>query len=257
MPSSRSPEFLVTLPGELRNHIYTHCILSSLKTPKTYSLQFTSIPDNVPADPRSALKITAFPRWSGPGRLRLEGIGALPILFVNKQVHKEVLSLLYSMIQNVSIGGYVLQYPGEDPGPRWECAYTLLKGRPDLLQFVPQVTVMLPYVREGVFRGQWSDLYMKDPGIRVQSRPWQMVPGLVTFLQTFKSLTTLKVIITADGNEPPDFEELLGLYDICGHGTAIEVVAQHSVASWAARASPWASTWTNAWAEVLIKNGRI
>jgi hypothetical protein len=207
-------QFLVKLPGEIRNKIYELCILSALKETNKSRPIFNSHTTIVPAGPLSGLQYVALPRWSGPGLLRLEGIGALPCLFTNKQIYREISSLLHSMVQNVSIGGYVLQCPGEDPSVRWECAYSLMRNRADILQFVKRVTVMLPCIREGVFRGRWSEFSLKDPGTRVESEPWLMLPGLTAFLRTFKSLQTLKIVMTADKSNPPDFEQLLPLYDV-------------------------------------------
>lgn len=262
---TKSPSPFLTLPGEIRNHIYELCILQALKAPCVPNLPYspwrtsTSVQSQTSsqATTLSVLKITALPRWSGPGLLRLEGIGSLPFLFASKQTLKEISTLLYSLIPNISIGGYILQYPGEDPSSRWEHAYALLRAKPDLLPFVKSVTVMLPYIREGVFRGRWSELNLKDPEIQVESKPWAMLPGLVQFLGELKALEKVKLVMTADGIESPDFKQLLGVYNICGHGTAIEVVAPHSTASWTTMESPWASRWMEAWAECLIEHGKI
>lgn len=93
--------------------------------------------------------------------------------------------------------------------------------------------------------------------MQVTSKPWAMLPGLVEFLGEFGALEKVKLVVTADGSEVPDFEPLLGVHNVCGHGTAMEVVAPHSTASWATRESPWAARWMEAWAECLIKHGRI
>jgi hypothetical protein len=215
----RKQEFLLNLPGEIRNQIYRQCILEALKKPK--SSRSASSPGSPITEP--TLKVSVLPRWTGPGHFRLEGIGKLPILFVNKQMHKEIHSLVYSMIGSLSIGGYILQFPSEDPSGRWERAYTLIRQRPDLQAFVKQVTVTLPTVRDDLFRFQWEqELGHKYPGNTVTSTPWSIIPGVIKFLRTFKSLSHLKVIATVDGPEVQYIEALEPFYDVCPLGTSIE-----------------------------------
>jgi hypothetical protein len=80
--------------------------------------------------------------------MRTDGIGPLPLLFVNKQIYKEVSSLVYSMLESVSIGGYLIQRPDEDPNVRWSVAYTLLRNQPSLLKYTKKVNIFMPTVSQ-------------------------------------------------------------------------------------------------------------
>jgi len=127
------------------------------------------------------------------------------------------------MVDDLSIGGYILQFPGEDPSGRWERAYTLIRQRPDLQAFVKQVTVTLPTVRDGLFRFHWEqELGHKYPETAVTSTPLSIIPGIVKFLRTFKSLSRLRVVATVDGPVAQYLEALGPFYDVCPLGTSIE-----------------------------------
>jgi len=60
----------------------------------------------------------------------MTGVAPLSLLFLNKKFYNEVSSLVYSRIDEVSIGGYLLQYQQEDPSVRWSKAYDLLEKVP-------------------------------------------------------------------------------------------------------------------------------
>lgn len=241
---------LLKLPGEIRNQIYQLCIQDALT-------------ENTNSNEKPHLDLAVLPRWDGPGKEKLEGIGPLPVLFVNRQTYKEVHWLLCAMIKNVSIGGYLLQYAGEDASARWEHAYNLLRKWPALNALVKEVTVTLPYVKEDLFKGQWTrNLGLNYPGATTKSNPWLMLPGLVKFLRTFDVLSTLKIVLVAQKADHLDFEELLPLYDVCGNGTRLEVVAPQSGLRSAfgqtrAASSPYEAMWLADWGLCLIKNGRI
>jgi hypothetical protein len=117
------------LPGELRNYIFKFCIHDAFTSASSKKV-ITKSQQKVETLP---LNITVLPRWTGPGQLRITGAGPLPILFLNKKLHDEVSSLVYSRVNEVSIGGYVLQYPQEDPTGRWKIAYDLLEKVPHIL----------------------------------------------------------------------------------------------------------------------------
>lgn len=88
------------------------------------------------------------PGWSGPGKIKTSGLGPLPLLLVNKQIHDEVSSIIDAEVIELSIGPYGLQYADEDPNERWECAYRLLRNRPHLMKNVKTVKVYLPWLRQ-------------------------------------------------------------------------------------------------------------
>jgi hypothetical protein len=131
---------LETLPAEIRNQIFKICIYNAMNTRK----QIPGLPPR-PSKP-SSFGVSVFPRWSGPGLMRTDGIGPLPLLFVNKQIYTEVSSLVYSMLDSVSIGGYLIQRPDEDPNIRWEVAYSLLRKQPSLLKYTKKVKIFMPTV---------------------------------------------------------------------------------------------------------------
>lgn len=126
---SSNAKLLEKLPGELRNYIFEFCIRDAFTSAQSKK----GITQSQPSLERSPLSISVLPRWSGSGQLRVTGVGPLPILFLNKKLHGEVSSLVYSTVNEVSIGGYILQYPQEDPTTRWRIAYDLLEKVPHIL----------------------------------------------------------------------------------------------------------------------------
>lgn len=80
--------------------------------------------------------------------MRTEGIGPLPLLFANKKICKEVTSLVYSKLDNVSIGGYLVRHPDEDANVRWSVAYSLLSRQPSLLKYTRKVKIFMPTVSQ-------------------------------------------------------------------------------------------------------------
>ena len=236
------------LPGEIRNQIFDLCIVDAVKASKV---------NETLQGGEETLTISVLPRWQGPGRLRMNGIGPLPLLFVNKRTHNELSSLVYAMVSQVSIGGYIIQYRDEDPNVRWNVAHSLIQQRPNILAYVKNVKVSLPYVRNDLFDGYWGSLGVTSPrDVPTKCDPWSIVPGLEQFLRKFRTLETLTIVITADRSATPDFEKLLLLYDLCGGKTVVEMVMMYPHNS-APRVSTWLSSWENAWIECLIRNGRV
>ena len=236
------------LPGEIRNQIFDLCIIDAVKASKV---------NEIVQGGEETLTISVLPRWQGPGRLRMNGIGPLPLLFVNKRTHNELSSLVYAMVSQVSIGGYIIQYRDEDPNVRWNVAHSLIQQRPNILAYVKNVKVSLPYVRNDLFDGYWGSLGVTSPrDVPTKCDPWSIVPGLEQFLRKFRTLETLTIVITADRSATPDFEKLLLLYDLCGGKTVVEMVMMYPHNS-APRVSTWLSSWENAWIECLIRNGRV
>jgi hypothetical protein len=187
----------------------------------------------------------------------MNGIGLLPLLFVNKKTYYELSSLVYARISQASIGGYIIQYRDEDPNVRWKVAYSLIQQRPNILAYVKNVKVSLPYVRNDLFDGYWRSLGLQNPReVSTKCDPWAIVCGLEQFLRTFRALETLTIVITADRRTTPDFEKLLPLYDLCGGKTVVEMVML-SPQNGVPRIWTWLPVWENAWIDCLIKNGRI
>jgi hypothetical protein len=187
----------------------------------------------------------------------MNGIGPLPLLFVNKKTYYELSSLVYAMISHVSIGGYIIQYRDEDPNVRWNVAHSLIQKRPNIAAFVKNVKVSLPYVRNDLFDRYWGSLGLQTPReVPTKCDPWAMVSSLEQFLRKFRDLESLTIVITADKRDTPDFEKLLPLYDLCGEKTVVEMVMLSSQ-NGLPRILSWVPMWENAWIECLIKNGRI
>lgn len=242
-----SPFHFMALPGEIRNKIFDYYIMGALKSSKSQPRSSSAI------SPKSRHVAAAiFPRWNGPVLMRVEGLAALPLLFANKQVYSELSFLVFSKLDRVSIGGYPLQYPDENPDIRWKLAYSHLEKQPGLLKFTRNVTVSMPCMREDLHRIYWASLKLKAPKISIQQHnTWAVVPGLRAFLSTFENLSELKIVVTTEDRPAPDFEGLLPMYDICGKNTTIDFVAPLGI--W----TSWVSVWSFAWEECLRKTGRI
>jgi len=150
----------------------------------------------------------------------------LPLLFTNKQIYNEISTLIYSRIDNITIGGYIMQYPAEDLTSLWDNLYTALEILPGLLKYTKTVTVKLPSVREDLFSGHFMSLGLIRLQPRAlassQSRVWGVIPSLLSFLRKFERLETLKILMTVEGRLPPDLELLLGFYDV-GSGKVPEI----------------------------------
>lgn len=78
--------------------------------------------------------------------MRTNGIGPLPLLFVSKGIFRDLSSLIYSEVDCVSIGGYPVQSPDEDPSIRWSVVYPLLSKQPSLRKFTRSVKIRMPMV---------------------------------------------------------------------------------------------------------------
>ena len=236
--SKASSYSLDHLPGEIRNQIFELCMNDAIRASKA-----------------NDLTISVIPRWQGPGEFRMNGIGPLPLLFVNKKTYNELSSLVYATISEVSIGGYIIQYPDEDPNVRWNVAYSLIKQRPNILAYVKKVKVSLPYVRNDVLDGYWRSLGVPSPGdVPTKCDPWSIVPGLKQFLRKFRAMEILHLVITANRRDPPDFEKLLPLHNYFGR-TTVEMVTT-TPHNRTLRISTWLPLWENAWTECLLRNGR-
>lgn len=137
----RHPSFnlLESFPGEIRNQIFEICIQDAIESEK--ARQTSSSRAKVPS-----FKVSVFPRWHGPGVMRTNGIGPLPLLFANKQIYGELSSLAFSRLDIVSIGGYQVQRQDEDPNIRWAVGYSLLNRQPSILKFSKKVKIELPRV---------------------------------------------------------------------------------------------------------------
>lgn len=251
-----SSPLINVLPGEVRNQIIELCILGALKS------------GNSPSSPSrsSGITVSVLPQWKGPGCLKMNGIGALPLLFVNKQLHEEVQTLVDAMVDEVSIGGYILQYPNEDPNLRWKLAYPILNKRSTILAFAKNVRINLPRgIDNKRCQYDWASLGLSPSG---EWKPSLVLPELEQYLQKFSASAKLTIVIAVEERDPPDFDKLLSLYITHKGRPTIEFATSRSPAEASVRNKlrtlPWYFKWEVAWVECLsrkatagMKNGDI
>jgi len=149
-----SSSTLLTLPGEIRNHILQYCIELARYTPVS---KIVSSGDgmfhgshrlhHVVKRRMHDFEVDVLPRWTGNAYIKTVGIKRLPLLFTNKQIYQELSSLVDSMVSTLTIGPYGVQFANEDPNVRWDMAYQLLERRPYLRQNVKKIKVFLPWLR--------------------------------------------------------------------------------------------------------------
>lgn len=234
------------LPGEIRNLIIELCILGALKKPKSPSSK--SKP--------TRLTVSVLPKWSGPGCLRMDGISALPLLFVNKQLHNEVLSYVDAMVDELSIGGYILQYPNEDPRIRWQLVYSLLKNRPSL-QFARSIRVTLPRAGDKFHIRHLDSIGYKTRKVPDTQTTWLVLPDLGKYLHCFSTCETLVVVITVEESEPPNLSSLLPLYEYFQKRLTVEFDVPGLSTYQRVRMLPWLEKWKNAWDICLSNAGSV
>jgi len=94
---------------------------------------------------------------------------------------------------------------------------------------------------------------MKAPTMKtnVYNR-WAIVPGLESFLRSFENLSTLEITLTTENDNPPDFEGLLPLYDLCGKQTNISFCELSGRGAWVG-----ISAWSYGWEQYLRSSGRL
>jgi len=148
---------LFLLPGEIRNHIFEMCIAhsknTSMKKHKFVTQQNATqgrppyVRSGIISQLVKGVEVAVLPRWQGHAQITTLGLRNLPLLLVNKQIHSEICSLVDSLVSEVTIGPYGVQFSNEDPNVRWEMAYELLLRRPYLLKNVKHVKISLPWLR--------------------------------------------------------------------------------------------------------------
>ena len=243
---SHKPSSFERLPGEIRNHIFELCIQSALR----------------PSSKLCATELSILPRWHGTVRARMTGIGPMGFLFVKKCIYEELLSMIYSQIGTLRIGGYILQHPG-DQLLRWELLYSVLMN-PYTVRYLKSVKVKLPSIRDDIQRRNDSLRGFSITGfIGARSPPrceaiLAVVPGLVKCLEKFESLVDLEITVTVEMASPPDFDPLLPLYDLCGKHTTVVFIdySENIRNNFISDRSYWAESWDIAWKDCLIRNGR-
>ena len=244
------------LPGEIRNQIFEYYIKNALKPTKIASWST--------ARAAKCLELSILPQWHGPARMRISGIGPLGLLFVNKHVLAELGSLIYSKIDDVRIGGYILQYRDDDPRIPFGRLYPLLLNR-QICQFTRCVSLKLPSTREDLHRRNDSLRGFSVTGfqsrLRLQDSPnlgsiMAVIPGLVECLKTFELLESLEITITVEMTSPPDFEPLFPLYDLCGNRTTVVFIDPTQCFGIDFRTTwwQWTERWDKSWRDCLVRH---
>jgi hypothetical protein len=80
-----------------------------------------------------------------------------------------------------------------------------------------------------------------------------MIPRLVKCLAIFQSIKCISFAVTVEKIEPPNFDALLPLLEICEQNTVVEMSPpQAGLRSY----DPWISKWEDAWSICLRKKQR-
>jgi hypothetical protein len=217
--SIQAPTFFDIIPGEIRNQIFSLCISHALDHQKPPPLW-----QPLPAAKANGLMVAVHSSRSGRGYLKLQGIRPLPLLVVNKQIYNEVSSLVYALVDSVSIGSNISQYLDEDPNERWKFAYSLVEKRSDIQKLARSVNIVLPRTPDAVLRTIYDSLRkipLKQQTPR-NSNAMAIIPGLQNFLGKFESLTSLTIVFIADKIEIPNFEYLIPLYKAYGERMTVQ-----------------------------------
>jgi hypothetical protein len=243
---SYEPSSIERLPGEIRNQIFELCLQSVLRL----------------SSKLRATELSILPRWHGPVRARMTGIGPMGLLFVNKCIYEELSSIIYSQIDTLRIGGYILQHP-EDQLLQWELLYPALMS-PYTVRYMKNVKVKLPSTRDDIQSRNDSLRGFSITGFNGARSPprceatLSVVPGLVKCLEKFESLVDLEITITVEMLSPPNFDPLLPLYDLCGKYTTVVFLdpAENNQGNFISPWWQWTEGWDIAWKDCLIRNGR-
>ena len=258
---SRPISLFEALPGEVRNQIFMCYIHDALRS--------TEISWSTTKSAKE-IELSVVPQWYGPPRMRMSGIGTLPLLFVSKGINTELASLVYSQVDKLRIGGYILERPNENPAsPRssWNQIYPLLLNQ-HIRQFTKSIKLKLPSTRDDLHRRY--DILRGFSFTGFPAQHWQrrsanlgsimsVIPRLIECLKTFGHLEELEITVTVEMTSPPDFKPLLPLYDLCGDRTVVLFVGStrevtgygFSISWW-----QWAERWDRSWKHCLAQHQR-
>lgn len=213
--STQEQTFFTIIPAEIRNQIFSLCISQALVDPRLPQLRswpFPLLRENEPAI------VVQSPR-KRQGYLKLRGIGPLPLLAVNKQAYAEVYSLIYALVDAVTIGHSVPQYLDEDTNEWWNSGFALLKQIPDITKRAKNLRVFLPLPIATTIRTTYASLQKEVEG---KDNAMSIPPGLDMQLENFESLETLTLVWVGIRQEPPHFEELLPLWGRYGSRLTVQ-----------------------------------
>lgn len=101
-PFSTQPSQFLLLPREIRMQILQLCVSLARNCPVCQDEHGQPLIHNINVQSR--------------GGMRMSGIGPLPILFVRKLIHRELVSIIYSLISNVAVTGIFLEEQNQENG---------------------------------------------------------------------------------------------------------------------------------------------
>jgi hypothetical protein len=203
------PTTLTTLPGELRNAIFTLCIEHALSYPKSLA----PLP----------LTATIYSPSPDTGHIKLSNIGPLPLLFLNKQTFTEISFLLYAQVEHISLGPGISQYLDDDPEERWKCAYSLVERQPYLQRMAKTIEITLPRTPNFSCLKTYASLIKQPSPQPVKNNALAALPGLQNFLGKFNALECVTIAMIAElKDQPPNYREFEGLWGLFGEKLKLE-----------------------------------
>lgn len=182
--------------------------------------------------------------------MQFNGIGYLPVLFVNKQIYNEVSTLLYWQAESLTLGGYTLQYRDENPGGRWRAMFSALERRPGLLTSVREVTIKLPSTREDQLSGHLQSLGLSTSSTKfsrtMSANVWAGVPDMLEFISKCQPLPQVRLLITIEDREQLDFTMFRGFCEVLSHRLTVNFTLEGS-SRWtcALLAGKWNMAWND------------
>lgn len=258
---SSSP--FIRLPGELRNRILEYCVQEATFCPRC--LEHHKIVADVSRN------------------MQIRGIGSLPVLFVNKQIHDEAISLVYSRLEPVAINGYFLTFHQSQTSFLPSSYPAIWPHHPHVQSSARSVSITMSYWKAwGEGLGSWCDftsdqrsLAGPHSGINAMT-PFEthrsVIRKLAKYLRTFKSLSQLEIIINLrrhpEGNDSiHGLRQLLPLYDLHVPSTAVKFQLQVDLrrdrsvgvepsAGFREQSHELVLEWMQAWKECLLCSGR-
>jgi len=217
------PSYLTTLPGELRNQIFTLCINRALNHHLFHPLKTASSP----------FTTSVYSPTAKTGHLKFSNIEPLPLLFTNKQIFAEVSSLLYSRVEHVSIDEQVAVWLDDDASSRWEFAYSLLEGRAHVMKVAKSVEIALPRTPRPFLLAAYASMTRAPlpKNTALESSALAVLPGLEAFLAQFERLERVKIVLLAESKDQiPVYEEFKGLWELFGERLKVEFKTRMEIA---------------------------
>jgi hypothetical protein len=163
--------------------------------------------------------------------MQIRGIGPLPLLFTNKQIHNELVSLVYSRLEPVAINGYFLMFQQRPTSFLPHSYPAFWPHHPHVQTFARKVTITMAYWKTwGEGLGSWcdftSDRQASEYSVGSPVNPdtpfetnRSIVRKLAKYLRTFSSLIELEVTVELhwemkEAIEIYGLQQLLPLYDL-------------------------------------------